>query len=360
MGKFVTINILYRKNEGRMNEIFEIIRNTEKSGENTVLTVIKGEAAGEKAVISDGEIIWQSRRGSFFENYKAEVIRLNRCGLYQIDGQQVFCDIVGAQEHLVICGGGHVSIPVIKIGIMLGWKVTVLEDRPQFADHARYAGATEVICRSFEEALDQIDGDRDTYFVVLTRGHRYDQICLEKIIRKEHAYIGMIGSRRRSAMVRQNLIDKGCDSEVIRQVKSPIGLNIGAETPEEIGVAIMAEIIEVKNQEKRTCGYPEELLEAILDKEYPGRRVLATIVARKGSAPRNAGSKMLILEDGRCTGTIGGGCMEAEVLRKARTMMHGNRAEIKLEHVDMTGDDAEEEGMVCGGTIEVLLEPLWK
>lgn len=271
----------------------------------------------------------------------------------------MFCDIIGGQEHLVICGGGHVSVPVIKIGIMLGWKVTVLEDRPQFADHARNAGATEVICQPFEDALDQIEGDKDTYFVVLTRGHRYDQVCLEKIAGKEHAYIGMIGSRRRSAMVKQNLIEKGCSQEVIGEIKSPIGLNICAETPEEIGVAIMAEIIEVKNQNKRVCGYPEDLLEAILDIAHPGKKMLATIITRKGSAPRNVGSKMLILEDGNCVGTIGGGCMEAEVLRKARVMMHENNTGLKTEYVDMTGDDAEEEGMVCGGTIEVLLEPLW-
>ena len=343
-----------------MENVYDILKNLPKSGENILLTVARGEAAGEKAVLSDGKVIWESKENGFFSEYQTETGSLNRCGLYEIAGQQVFCDIIGGQEHLVICGGGHVSMPVIRIGIMLGWKVTVLEDRPQFADHARSAGATEVICKPFEEALDQIRGDRDTYFVVLTRGHRYDQVCLEKIIEKEHAYIGMIGSRRRSAMVKQNLIDKGCNQEVINQVKSPIGLNIGAETPEEIGVAIMAEIIEVKNQKKRVCGYPEDLLEAILDGGHPMKKMLATIIARKGSAPRNAGSKMLILEDGRCVGTIGGGCMEAEVLRKARLMMNENKAELRTEHVDMTGDDAEEEGMVCGGTIEVLLEPLWE
>ena len=75
--------------------------------------------------------------------------------------------------------------------------------------------------------------------------------------------------------------------------------------------------------------------------------------------PGESISVMLILEDGSCVGTIGGGCMEAEVLRKARVMMHENNTGLKTKYVDMTGDDAEEEGMVCGGTIEVLLEPLW-
>lgn len=343
----------------KMENIFELIKNLPKSGEHTLLTVVKGLNTGAKALLTDGKVIWQRKGTAFFKEHEEEAGRMDQCGLFEIAGQQVFCDCIGGQEHLVICGGGHVSMPVIRIGIMLGWKVTVLEDRPQFADHARSAGATEVVCMPFEEALDHIEGDKDTYFVVLTRGHRYDQQCLEKIIKKEHAYIGMIGSRRRSALVKQSLIDKGCDRMVIGQVKSPIGLNIGAETPEEIGVAIMAEIIETKNQKKRICGYPEDLLEAILSEEVPGQKLLATIISRKGSAPRNTGSKMLILEDGRCVGTIGGGCMEAEVLRKARLMMKEEDAEVRVEYVDMTGDGAEEEGMICGGTIEVLLEPLW-
>ena len=342
-----------------MENVFEILKDLPKPGDYVLLTVAKGSAAGEKAILAEKKIIWESKENGFFSAHFSEAGDLKKCGLYEIREQQVFCDIIGGQEHLVICGGGHVSVPVIKIGVMLGWKVTVLEDRPQFADHARNAGAMEVICQPFEDALDQIEGDKDTYFVVLTRGHRYDQVCLEKIVGKEHAYIGMIGSRRRSAMVKQNLIEKGCSQEVIGEIKSPIGLNIGAETPEEIGVAIMAEIIEVKNQNKRVCGYPEDLLEAILDIVHPGKKMLATIITRKGSAPRNVGSKMLILEDGSCVGTIGGGCMEAEVLRKARVMMHENNTGLKTEYVDMTGDDAEEEGMVCGGTIEVLLEPLW-
>ena len=175
-----------------MENVFEILKDLPKPGDYVLLTVAKGSAAGEKAILAEKKIIWESKENGFFSAHFSEAGDLKKCGLYEIREQQVFCDIIGGQEHLVICGGGHVSVPVIKIGIMLGWKVTVLEDRPQFADHARNAGATEVICQPFEDALDQIEGDKDTYFVVLTRGHRYDQVCLEKIVGKEHAYIGMI------------------------------------------------------------------------------------------------------------------------------------------------------------------------
>ena len=131
----------------------------------------------------------------------------------------------------MICGAGHVSIPVIKMAVMMDCEVIVLEDRPMYADHARMAGASQVICEPFEEALDKIQGSADTYFVILTRGHRYDQICLEKIAAKEHAYIGMIGSRRRTALVKQSLAEKGVDQEVLDAVYTPIGLDIGAQTP---------------------------------------------------------------------------------------------------------------------------------
>ena len=137
--------------------------------------------------------------------------------------------------------------------------------------------------------------------MILTRGHRYDQICLEKIAAKEHAYIGMIGSRRRTALVKQSLAEKGVDQEVLDAVYTPIGLDIGAQTPAEIGVAIIAEIIEVKNRKKRTYGYSKEIMRALTAQEpYPEKKIMATIITRHGSAPQGLGTKMLIYRDGRC------------------------------------------------------------
>ena len=136
-----------------MENVFEILKDLPKPGDYVLLTVAKGSAAGEKAILAEKKIIWESKENGFFSAHFSEAGDLKKCGLYEIREQQVFCDIIGGQEHLVICGGGHVSVPVIKIGIMLGWKVTVLEDRPQFADHARNAGATEVICQPFEDAV---------------------------------------------------------------------------------------------------------------------------------------------------------------------------------------------------------------
>lgn len=340
-----------------MQELFHAIENCEAGALNRVFTVLDGDYMGEKALFSDGNLVWEKRRDGFFSDHKNKFSQVVESGITTIQGIRVFCDTLGQEKRIVVCGGGHVSISVIQIGILLGCEVTVLEDRPKFADNARKAGATHVICESFEKGLDQIEGSADTYFVIATRGHRYDQVCLERIAKKEHAYIGMIGSRRRVGLVKQNLIESGSDKEVLDAVYTPIGLDIGAETPAEIGVAIMAEIIEVKNRKKRTCGYSGEITRAIMDPDkYPGKKVLATIVTRKGSAPQGIGVKMLVLPDGRCIGTIGGGCMEAAVFQKALLMIRTDVQKAELCHVDLTGTDAEDEGMVCGGVVDVLLE----
>ena len=105
-----------------------------------------------------------------------------------------------------------------KIGKMLGFHVTVLEDRPLFANHARSAGADIVICDNFESGLEQISGDKNTYYVLVTRGHRYDQECLRIICEKPYAYIGMIGSRKRVKTVIEQLEQEGTDPEVLKEV----------------------------------------------------------------------------------------------------------------------------------------------
>lgn len=116
-------------------------------------------------------------------------------------------------------------------------------------------------------------------------------------------------------------------------------------------------MIEEKNKNRRSQGYTKELLNAIVDTEkLSSDKVLATIISRRGSAPRAVGTKMLVLSDGQCIDTIGGGCMEAEVRNRALRLMKHPEKKTEVCEVDMTAMDAEEEGMVCGGRIEVLLE----
>lgn len=362
-----------------MRTLFAAIDQCESDTEKQVLTSLNTEGLGAKCLVAGKKIVWESNTQKHYANYFSEhpedLFKLDISGKIRLADKDVFCDTLGNEKKLVICGGGHVSIPVIRMGRMIGCHVIVLEDRPKFADAARKAGADEVYCEAFADGLQRITGDADTYFVIVTRGHRYDEECLEQITQKAHAYIGMIGSRRRVAMVKEHLLEKGCDSAVLDEIYSPIGLNIGAETPEEIGVAIIAEIIEVKNKKKRTYGYSKEIRKAIESNTECGQKVLATIIERKGSAPQGVGVKMLICEDGTCVGTIGGGCMEAGVVQKARLLMskagtlpatqsqseqskQGEGDTAIICSVDLQNADAGEEGMVCGGSVKVLLELL--
>lgn len=342
-------------------ELYEEISGLNPNYENYILTLLEGEGFGEKALISNREIAWMSDADGFFTQHAEEAAAVSESGILDIDGKRIYAELLGHEKKLVVLGAGHVSMPIIKIGRMIGCRVTCIDDRPMFANNARIAGADQVICDVFMKALAQIPGDGDTYFVIVTRGHRWDQDCLRVIARKPHAYIGLMGSKRRVRIVKEKLAEEGIPREVLDAVYTPIGLAIGAETPEEIAVSVMAEIIEVKNQKKRNFGYPKEILDAILganphERPMEGRKILTTIVTRKGSAPREVGTKMLILPDGHCIGTIGGGCVEADVMRRGREMLLDEDPKPILYHVDLTDDAASEEGMVCGGVLDVLME----
>ena len=325
--------------KGFYNELADALERYE--GDIWTETVLDGESAGQKRLLTGLDV------------HKGAQDKVSDSG----STHRVFCERVGRIPKLVVCGGGHVSMPIIRIGKMLGFTVTVLEDRPKFADNARVAGADRVLCEQFGTALSEIKGDSDTWFVIVTRGHRYDTECLEAILKKTYVYVGMMGSRRRVSMVKEQLANKGTDKVKLESVHTPIGLKIGAQTPEEIAVSIMAEIIQVKNSREKSGGYSRELLAALTDGR---KKVLATIISRKGSAPRDVGTKMLIMEDGTTIDTIGGGCVESEIIQKALLMMRTGKPDFQICRVDMTSEAAEDEGMVCGGVVEVMMEGLDK
>lgn len=346
-----------------VKELYELLASLNPNCDNRLFTVIDGEYRGEKILLSDHKCIWQSPAGGFFAAHP-EIIKQTDTGLLQTDEAGVYAEQITGGKKIVICGAGHVGIAIARIGRMIGCDVTVIDDRMSFAEQARAAGV-KVICDAFTDALQQIPGDANTWFVIVTRGHKWDKVCLKEIAQKPHAYIGLMGSRRRVKIVMQNLAEEGIDPEVLSRVYTPVGLKIGAETPEEIAVSVMAEIIQVKNQSGKDSGYPKEILEAILGDHHEEQadrensRILMTIVNRKGSAPREAGAKMVLLEDGYTTaGTIGGGCVEADTLVRARRMLQEQECRAELLHVNMTAEEAEEEGMVCGGTVDILLEKI--
>ena len=147
---------------------------------------------------------------------------------------------------LLILGAGHIALPLATMAKILGYEVTVVDDRPSFANSVRFNTADTIICDDFERALDGIKINPQTFVVIITRGHRYDKACLRKVINQPAAYIGMIGSRKRVKALIAELEEEGVSHELLQKLYSPIGLKIGAETPEEIAVSILSELIKVQ------------------------------------------------------------------------------------------------------------------
>ncbi|MBU5480461.1 XdhC family protein [Blautia sp. MSJ-19] len=340
-------------------ELYKVLNENQQQNNNFLATVIEGENTGSRYFMENGEILAQYGNRKLTEEELQTLKQSEESGIVETENGKFFMEALKQPAHLVICGAGHVAQQVILLAAKVGFKVTVLEDRVSFAGEARRAGADQVICDSFENALKQIPGSENTYFLVVTRGHRYDHVCLSSILRKPHCYVGMMASRGRSALLKKQMEEEGFDRTVLDEIHTPVGMQIHAETPEEIAVSIVSELIKEKNSIRKTSGYDTELMEYLTGQKEPDMpKALATIVARRGSAPRGIGTKMLVLADGRIIGTIGGGCMESEVQHLCLRMLHEEKAEGKLFTVDMTASQAEEEGLVCGGTIRVFLEVL--
>ena len=126
--------------ESRMTELMEAIQESEGQAERRVLTLLGGRCISEKALVIDGKIVWESRKNGYFHGYTDEIKNITESGITYIGNEKVFCDTLGQEKQIVICGAGHVSIPVIKMAVMMDCEVIVLEDRPMYADHARMAG----------------------------------------------------------------------------------------------------------------------------------------------------------------------------------------------------------------------------
>ncbi|MCR5661934.1 MAG: XdhC family protein [bacterium] len=158
----------------------------------------------------------------------------------------IFAEVSNPVRRLYIAGGGHVSRPLCKVAALCGYAVTVIDDREDFASREYFPDAEEVVCAPFIEYFSKIKGSRNTSVVLVTRGHKHDEDCLYAISGREFGYVGMIGSRHRNTIVMDIMKSRGVSPEWLKNVYAPIGLDLGGETPEEIAVAIVAEMIAVR------------------------------------------------------------------------------------------------------------------
>lgn len=316
----------------------ELARELEHGGPLLVRTALEGARIGETVFAREEGDLPDWARAAQPEQLPAIV-------------SSIFCERMTRRRTLVICGGGHISKPVCALGQMLGYAVTVIDDRPEFASRARFPEAECVVCEPFSAALARVPADAS--YVIVTRGHKDDAVCLEAALRRGFSYCGMIGSKTKVHAVMQRMRALGFSEQQLDEVHSPIGLKIGAHTPEEIAVSIAAELIAVHSVQEVGV-LPDDVAQRLCGDA--GAMVLATIVRREGSAPRGAGARMLVAEDGTCCGTVGGGSVEHAVQQRAMQLMHGGAPEV--QHYELGGGEASHLGMVCGGRVDVLFVPL--
>jgi xanthine dehydrogenase accessory factor len=201
--------------------------------------------------------IWQAAR-EVMESEKPRTLTFNLnqdpkydTGLVCGGTLDIFVEPVLPPASLYIFGAGHIALSLYKIAGSAGFDVTVVDDRETYANRERFPDANEVIAEDFDKALARLSPSESSYLVIVTRGHRDDMRVLRWAVQTPAKYVGMIGSKRKTITIFEELTKEGLARELFERVHAPVGLDIGAITPEEIAVAITAELIAVRRNVER-------------------------------------------------------------------------------------------------------------
>lgn len=157
-----------------------------------------------------------------------------------------FIESVAQRPTLILCGAGHLSYHIARYASSVHFRVVVWDDRRQYADRPRFPEADEIIVADFARVPCEIRVDRRSYVVIVTRGHKHDEMVLEQVLKTDAKYVGMIGSRRKTRTIMDRLRQRGIPAQSLERVFSPIGISIGAVTPEEIALSIVCELVKIR------------------------------------------------------------------------------------------------------------------
>ncbi len=277
----------------------------------------------------------------YVENYKQlptflqtekikELFKQKKSAFFKEDTFFYMVECILMKTPLYIMGGGTVALPLVQMANMCDFDVYVFDDRKEFASKERFPWAKEVICMPFAKLFSSYQFHQDAYFVLVTRGHLNDEICLKGVLDLPYAYVGMIGSKRKNTIIKNHLLSQGYSKE-------------------KIAVSILAQLIQ-----ERAALQPQESQTDVW-KKITSDCIIATILDHQGSTPRGTGSKMLIFLDGHIEGTIGGGALEYTIQKQAKQLFESNETSMIISFL-LTNTDAAKEGMICGGSAKVLLE----
>lgn len=247
-----------------LEQLRAVLQRLDESRGMSLSTVLAGDDAGRRMFVADGG--WST--GSLgdtgldaqVKGAAPDIIENRRSGVMAAVGDalepqprprtaggvEVFIEVLQRPPVLVIAGAGHCALPLSRMARMLGFSVIILDDRPECATDERFPDAARILVGDLGEQVAHLPLGLSTYVVLVTRGHKQDEAILRKIVDKPLGYIGMIGSRRRIQAVFADMERDGFASADLDKVYSPIGLDIGAETPEEIALSILAEVVRVR------------------------------------------------------------------------------------------------------------------
>ncbi len=240
----------------------ELVRISEQEAAAVLATVIEVEGndrvePGAKCLIRDGKITAETvgdarvvqailqESGTHLRDEKSKLVSLD---IPDAGGRlQIFFEVMPAPPKLIVVGAGHIAVPLAKIAKVVDFHVTVIDDRLLYANRERFPDADEVLVGDMAQMLKEMTITPSCYIVLITRAHKYDEPCLREIIHSQAKYIGMIGSRRRIKACFQRFRDEEkIAEEMIERVYAPIGLDIATETPAEIALSILGEVIKVR------------------------------------------------------------------------------------------------------------------
>jgi len=223
-------------------QLYQRLEHLEKNGKKGVLiTSLRGEFMKtliERDMRITGDPMDASNDSNLFQNHISNITP-------QITSKTLV-ETIHPSPLLYIFGAGHVSQFIAPLATNVGFQVTVIDDRHQFANRERFPDAHQVIVEEFQEVFNKLSFTGEEYVVIVTRGHQNDRDVLEKSLKRETKYLGMIGSRRKVKMILEHMKECGYPPEKVDNVYSPIGLLIKAETPQEIAVSIVGELITVR------------------------------------------------------------------------------------------------------------------
>ncbi len=223
-------------------------------------STIKGtpRKAGAKMIVLEDGSLWgtigggRNEKNAKFECLKAIETKKPALVTYNYFGEnqsvcggqiKVFIEPFTNKKHFIICGAGHIALPLSAMGKMLGFRVTIIDDRKEFANKKRFPHVDSIALGPHAERLKKIDINSDAYIMIVTQGNEYDFECLQVAIKTKADYIGVISSKAKRIKFFGRLKKQGVSPKNLEKIHAPAGLDIGAQTPEEIAISILAEIV---------------------------------------------------------------------------------------------------------------------